>query len=356
MDKIRIGVIGLGEIAQVMHLPLLAQLPQFELAGAADISHELLELAQQRYGVQHCSTDFEDLFPYVDAVAVLTMDHADIVEAAAEAGKNVFVEKPLSFSPERCERTIETCRRNGTLLMIGYMRRFDLSYLYVVDSVHKTRDVSFARVHDFGGSFSIHPPIYDIQYPTDISAEARASNQEKIVDEMRAALGPSHAHLHEIYFEVLMSGIHDLTMLRGLFGQADGVATSQRIGNAGVLSVLEYPNEVKAVLELDLHTDARWWDQRIDVFGADRAISLVFPNPFIRNVPATVVVRENDELVPVERASPVSYETPFRREWEHFAECVTNNRPPLTNGEDATADVRLAVEVVRAISSKAQPT
>src|SRR5919205_4036581 len=94
VERIRMGVAGCGEIAQIMHLPFLAELRDlFEVRAVCDISPGLVETVGDIFHVPHRYTSYADLIARddVDAVAILTPDHAPIALMAAEAGKHIFV-------------------------------------------------------------------------------------------------------------------------------------------------------------------------------------------------------------------------------------------------------------------------
>lgn len=350
--RTRIGVVGLGEIAQLMHLPALAASSDFEISAVCDVSRELADYVGARYSVPTRATDFRQMLDDVDAVAILTMEHAEIAEAAAERGKHIFVEKPLSFSPESCDRIVSAVKRAGTVCMVGYMRVYDPAYTRALECLEGCDDISLVRAHDFGGSFSVHPKLYGLRYPGDIDESARAALQERIDLEMRRALGVSHQHLTQLYFEVLMSGIHDLSMLRATLGQAREVVSSTSLTSDGLLSVLSYPGDAMAELELRSTTTHSWWDQSLAVFGNDRTVTLEFPSPFIRNAPTILTVQQEGSF-PV-RHGPVSYESPFSVEWDRFAACIRGEAEPLTTAEDAAADVRLALAIVEALPAEGE--
>src|SRR5690242_9334404 len=113
-----------------MHLPYLNELPQFDLVAISDLSPRVLDAVGDRYGVAIRSQDYRDIFPEVEAVAVVTHDHAEVVQAAASERKHIFVEKPLSFSLEECDAVLDAVRANQVTLMVGYMKRFNPAYQY----------------------------------------------------------------------------------------------------------------------------------------------------------------------------------------------------------------------------------
>ena len=101
-QRLRVGVVGCGLIAQVMHLPHLTELDdEYELSAVCDISMPVAEACMRRFGAERAVARWQDLVEMrLDVVLVLTSgDHAPVAIAAAEAGSHVFVEKPMSLSP-----------------------------------------------------------------------------------------------------------------------------------------------------------------------------------------------------------------------------------------------------------------
>ncbi|MBQ9392518.1 MAG: Gfo/Idh/MocA family oxidoreductase [Oscillospiraceae bacterium] len=131
MNKIRIGVIGCGKIAQVRHLPEYATNPNVELVGYYDRIPDRAEETAARYG----GTVYESYFallndPGIDAVSVCVENraHAEITTAALYAGKHVLCEKPMAVTLGECESMVAAAERNGRYLMIGHNMRFDPVY------------------------------------------------------------------------------------------------------------------------------------------------------------------------------------------------------------------------------------
>jgi predicted dehydrogenase len=99
-ERLRIGVIGCGLIAQVMHLHYLRELAdRFEITALCDVSEELVGACAKDYGVARTFSRWQDLLASpVDAVLILTSgSHAPIAIAAAEAGKHMLIESRCAF-------------------------------------------------------------------------------------------------------------------------------------------------------------------------------------------------------------------------------------------------------------------
>ncbi|MDQ3854854.1 MAG: Gfo/Idh/MocA family oxidoreductase, partial [Chloroflexota bacterium] len=103
MGKVRVGVIGLGEVAQIIHLPILRALgDRYEIGAVCDISPALLNTVGDEYSVRSRYLDAAELCAQsdLDAVFVLNSDeyHSECAIAAARNGKHVLVEKPMCLT------------------------------------------------------------------------------------------------------------------------------------------------------------------------------------------------------------------------------------------------------------------
>ena len=351
MDRLRVGVIGCGQIAQIMHLPYLMELPRFEIGAVCDISPKVVNTVGERYGVGDRYVDYEQLLaqPDIDIVAILTMDHADIAEAAAEAGRHIFVEKPFCFDPAEGHRVLDAVERAGVKLMVGYMKRYDPGYEYGMARMRAMEDVRLIRVHDFAGDFTVHEPLYTLVTGDDIPQDLLADGAAKIDAASKAALGTSHAHFFDLYNMLLMLSSHDLAILRGAFGAAEGVLFSDAISPTELLSVLDFGPQRRCVFEAGVWPDYLWWDEQLTAYGKSESVSIVFPNPYVKYAPTTVTIQENEDGSPISKVVPASHEEAFRLEWLHFYDCIREDSEVRTPGAEANADVELAVEMIRAI-------
>jgi len=125
--RYRIGVIGAGGIARGAHLPAWKRIKEAEIVGIADVNPAAAALYAEDAGVEATFTDPKELLKLgVDAVDICTPSalHADIVEAALEAGCHVLCEKPLTTSTADLKRIGSLADDKGLLLMSGQHYRF----------------------------------------------------------------------------------------------------------------------------------------------------------------------------------------------------------------------------------------
>ena len=135
-ERVRLGVAGLGAVAQAVHLPLIERLRDaFEISAIADLFPSLTAAIGDRYRVaqerRFGAVDELIAAGDIDAVAVLTSgSHAPQVNAALDAGLPVLAEKPLAFTLAEMD-AIEsrTGGNDAPRLLLGYMKLYDPSVL-----------------------------------------------------------------------------------------------------------------------------------------------------------------------------------------------------------------------------------
>jgi predicted dehydrogenase/threonine dehydrogenase-like Zn-dependent dehydrogenase len=126
---VRIGFVGAGNYASSMLLPHLAKDPRVDLVGVSTRRSLSAVNAQRKFGFQTAGTETNALLedPSIDAVFIVTRHsaHADLTCRALEAGKAVFVEKPLALSTDEIDRVLATVDATGNdRIMVGFNRRF----------------------------------------------------------------------------------------------------------------------------------------------------------------------------------------------------------------------------------------
>src|ERR687897_851843 len=131
-DGVRVGLVGLGRMGDFHATNLAGRIPLAQLVRIVDADEGVVRDVSGRLGGIEWSTDYADLLndPGIEAVVIAspTPLHADMIEAAAGAGKHVFCEKPISLEMESTYGAIEAARKAGIKLQVGFHRRFDPDY------------------------------------------------------------------------------------------------------------------------------------------------------------------------------------------------------------------------------------
>ncbi|HLO12416.1 MAG TPA: Gfo/Idh/MocA family oxidoreductase [Pseudoneobacillus sp.] len=127
MQKLRMGIIGVGGIAQGRHIPTFLKLSdQVTIEAISDVNEETAKTVAEKFNISKVYSNYQDMFQAVDAVTICTPNkfHAEITIAALEAGLHVLCEKPMAMTPEECQSMIEAADRSGKVLHIAYHYRF----------------------------------------------------------------------------------------------------------------------------------------------------------------------------------------------------------------------------------------
>lgn len=352
----RFGVIGGGLIAQIMHLPSLAELPNAELHALADPGENVTAEIGDRYNIPHRYQDGTELVADVgdelDAVVICTPmhTHAEASIAALEADIHTFVEKPIALTMEDADRMVETASESDAVAMVGYMKRYDKGFQAAADRLDEmdvTLVNNFVFAPDVGAMID---ETYDIVYP-DLSSEfIEESNAARQADGEQV-LGTDDEELVEAFDFHLESICHDVNALRGLFGEIESIGqVTLQEGGDFLTTQFTFASGEHCVLE-SAATDRGWYDETIRVDTPTTTLEVEFSNPFVRNAPFEVRVKEGTSQID-ETTSTYSREEPFKRELAEFIECAESGTEPLTTFADARADLQVLVDLFQAAEAE----
>ena len=127
-EQIGIGIIGLGGRGNLLAGQFGSE-PGAKLVAFCDVDRERCEAAAKEHGVDHCSVAYEELLddPNVDAVVIATCNHWHCLAAihAIQAGKDVYVEKPLGHDLWQQEQLVAAARQSGRIVQVGTQQRSD---------------------------------------------------------------------------------------------------------------------------------------------------------------------------------------------------------------------------------------
>lgn len=142
-DPIRVGLVGYGRAAVQLHVPVLCGvMGRFQVVAVCVRSSERQEMARTRH---RCAvySDFHDLLanPDVELVDITTpsIDHTRMAIAALQAGKHVFLEKPIAVSFAEAERLQSAAKLSRAMVLVGHNRRFFADFNHVKEIIDSGR-------------------------------------------------------------------------------------------------------------------------------------------------------------------------------------------------------------------------
>jgi predicted dehydrogenase len=353
---LRVGVVGLGTVAQAVHLPLLQKRDDlFRTVALCDLSASTRDAVGHRLGVpeSHRFATAEELLAReeLDAVAILSSgSHGELAAAAARAGLAVFCEKPLAYTHAELDR-LEAL---DPTLMLGYMKVYDPAVeraRALLADRPTARSVEVTVLHPPSAPQLAHagllPPAADVE--PDVLERLRA-DERALVEQ---ALGEDvPAELALLYTDVVLgSVVHDLAVIRYLLG---GPLTFEWAdawpGSVALAGTLPQGTRVS----IRWHYLERYpaYREEVRIHDDDGTVALAFPAPYLLYAPTTLSVVDGDEEA--QRATRFrSTVEAFEREWLAFARFVHDGEPPRAGIAEGRADVVACQQAARLLAARA---
>jgi predicted dehydrogenase len=356
MTRVKLGLVGCGAIAQVQHLPNLMDLHEFfDVKWVCDISRGAAQYAAQRFHIPEFTTDYRVLLNSdVDAILHCAGGYKpDAAVAAFEAGKHLFLEKPVCASLRDIDRIIRAQIASGKVGQAGYMKIFDPAFK-VAEKESKAIDrIQFAQVNHLHPNNALHLSQFDVRQFGDTPSEVLEAERAKHAATVAEALSVTDAATVRAFGILSGSMIHDIYGMRLILGQPKRVVHTEiwREGRA-VTFTLEYENGCRCVASwVDLPD---LWDFResLEIYGDNKRVLLSYPTGFSRGQLSRVVVQGIDVDGQTYRKEPaIAWDNAFVVELRHFHDCIVNGvacRAPLADARD---DVALIIDIMKQFSA-----
>jgi predicted dehydrogenase len=354
MPRIKIGVVGCGLIAQMMHLPHLRELADlYEVVALCDVSPATLKHAADGHDVRRRHTDYRDLLKEdIEAVAVLSADsHGPVIVDALRAGKHVFTEKPMCYTLREADEILAAHARAGTVCLVAYMKRYDPGVRYAAPLIRRLPDLQAIQITVLHPSEANQIGHHDLQRFADVPAETAArlrAGQDRLIHDVIGDFTPLERRVFA--GNLLSTLVHDINLLRGLSGDpADVLFTDVWAQGGSLVTCLRYPSGVRATISLHYLPDLAHYEETVMYLGRADRVRLVFPSPFFRNMPTEVVVEGMEDGKPFEKRVTASMKEAFKEELVHFAGCVGGVLAPETPPAEARGDVALLHRIFHAL-------
>ncbi|EDS1720524.1 D-chiro-inositol-2-dehydrogenase IolG2 [Salmonella enterica subsp. enterica serovar 4,[5],12:i:-] len=328
MKKLRCGVIGLGRVGK-MHVENMYLLPQLDIICAADYFIE--EMSDWLYSVNITSgyKNYQELLQRDDIEAVFiftsTDMHEEIVTAAAQAGKHIFCEKPLSMNEDEqaSMAVLRKVKEKGVTLQVAFNRRFDPQFHEVFELVRSGK----------------------IGRPQMIKITSR--DPDLLPHDLIKRIGG-------LIFDFTM---HDFDMAR--FMMQDEVSEVYVKGNTLIDPSLKNIDDVDTLAVMLTFRNGGYalidnsrravygYDQRVEVFGSEGMA-------YADNVSESTVKVFNSQHCIMKNPLPdftVRYREAYRTEILHFIDSVLHHTPVVCTGEDALLAQRIAIAAQQSFKS-----
>ncbi|MGG5507298.1 MULTISPECIES: Gfo/Idh/MocA family protein [unclassified Myroides] len=159
---LKIGVLGAGHLGKI-HLRLLNQSEKYELVGFYDPFKENANKVAQEFGYTLFDS-IDELIQAVDVIDIVTptLSHFDCAKKAIEAGKHVFLEKPITTTVAEAEAIIELAKQYNVLGQVGHVERFNPAFVAVRSKIENPMFIETHRLAEFNPRGTDVPVVLDL--------------------------------------------------------------------------------------------------------------------------------------------------------------------------------------------------
>ncbi|EPQ25902.1 uncharacterized protein PFL1_06575 [Pseudozyma flocculosa PF-1] len=368
-QRIRVGIIGAGEVTQVVHLPTLAYLfDRYVVTALCDVSAEAVAYSASKWGIARTYTSSAELVasPDVDLVLIANSDeyHVSCALDAARAGKHVFIEKPMALTHRQAQAVHDAAHQHGVKIYVGYMRRYAPAFDEFRRLLRDCGPIRHAIVKDIVGPnafFVAQSATEPRKFVNDIPADAAEDKARLARDILVEALGDDRAaspRLAAVYRLLGSLGSHDLSFMREALGGPPTRCTSAFASHDGQFISAQFEYHGRRTTQASsadpkheqqppfsvLYTtgihNVGVFESFLEVYTDDRILRIDIDTPYVKGLPLRVTVKENDERgIYSERIVRTSYKDAYTAQFEQLHDAITTGTDLKTTPADAAQDL-----------------
>jgi myo-inositol 2-dehydrogenase / D-chiro-inositol 1-dehydrogenase len=328
MGTLQVGLIGAGRIGKIHGETLARRLDGVRLVAVADIDLGAAEALAARLEVPRAVDDYRRLLDdgTIDAIVIASASdtHAQIIEEAAPAGKDIFCEKPIALDLARIDRALAAVAEAGVRLQVGFNRRFDPNFRKVREMVAAGR-IGKPEVLRITSRDPAPPPIEYVQVSGGLFLDMTIHD----FDMARYLVG---SEVSEVY----ATGAVMVDPAIGEAGDIDTAVITLTFAN-GVIGTID--NSRRAVYG---------YDQRVEVFGSEGMVAVSNEGPDRHTYANGDGIHSSlPYYFFLER-----YLGSYIAEMRAFAEAITGGTEPPVTGEDGRLPVVMGLAAQKSLREK----
>ena len=338
--RLRVGVLGAGQIAQAAHFDSCTKAANAELYAVCDVADDLRERMAIVHGAAQTFKDYDAMLadPNVDAVIVATADafHVPASMRALKAGKHVLCEKPAGVTVEEVRELQAVVERSGLTFQIGHMKRFDAG----LQAARQFVETGLGEVVAFKAWYCDSTRRYQmtdaLQPHIATSAFAKTPSTDPKADRRR--------------YYMLAHGCHLIDTARYLAGEIESVRArlSQRAGMWCWFVDVAFASG--ALGHLDLTVAVRMdWHEGFQLYGENGSILGKTFNPWYFRSSEVDIFREADGVTERVLGADGHF---YRRQLEAFARTILDGVPlEGATVADGVASVQAMAAIARSVET-----
>ena len=314
-NSVRICLVGAGRVAGVHANSIVNHVKEAELIAIVDPNAEALITTAKKFGVGAQYERFEHALEDVEFDAVVitspTFTHTELAEAAAIAGKHVFLEKPMALNLKECDTIIHAADTHGVILQLGFMRRFDPEFVAAAERIEAGEIGQPMLIKSLTHGPGLPPPwatdpeksngnLAEVNsHDWDCTRWLMGSDPERVYTEVVNFKGKARGILSEHFYDTALVNIR---FESGGLGCITGVCPC------------EYG-----------------YDARVEIIGEKGIMQI---GELQGQAVVMCVNRDQGLITPIFRTWPQRFAWAYIREMEHFVDCIQTGNDPKVGGED----------------------
>lgn len=325
-EKLKVGIIGAGRIGRMHVENIVSNFRSVEVKAVADIFADKLVDWARELDIKHVYKDYRKILkdPEIKALLIFssTDTHAQIIIESAEAGKDIFCEKPIDFDLNKIHQALDAVEKAGVKFQVGFNRRFDHNFKKVRDMIQegKIGDVHIVKIT----SRDPEPP------PIEYVKSSGGLFFDMMIHDFDMARYLTNSEVTEVYASAAV--LVDPAI--GEAGDVDTAIVTLKFAN-GALGVID--NSRKAVYG---------YDQRVEVFGSKGCITVS------NDVPTTAVLSCVEGVISDKPKYffPERYKDAYIEELKAFFDCIINDTEPPVTGRDGLEPILIGMAANKSLA------
>lgn len=318
---INVGVIGVGYLGQYharIYSELGSELNNVRLVGVVDTDIKRANEVSDKYGCRVFS-DYRELLGSVDALSIVTptIMHYQIAMDCIKAGKDVLIEKPITTTVEEADRLIEASEKNGTIIQVGHLERFNPVFPALCSLINKPVFIEAERLSPFLG---------------------RGIDVDITLDLM--------IHDIDIIF-ALMRQLSNSTLCYPDIKDMKATGANLLTGNIDIaMAWLEFDNGVRVLMKASRISPEK--SRKMKIFQENSYLLVDYQNMEVKRFYRQKADnRTGEENINLEKKEPL------KEELRNFIECVISRHRPVVSADEGRDALKIALQIGEKIKNEA---
>jgi len=308
-------MIGAGRVGKNHSSAITGYVPNAKIIAMVDPAEEVLKNTSEQFGVVQTFTTLEEALDKVDFDAVVittpTFTHRNLVLQAADAGKHVFLEKPMALNLEECDAILSSVQRAHVLLQIGFMRRFDPDFVEASQRIAagEIGDPMMVKSNTHGPGL---PPAWarDLKRSNGMLAEVNSHDWDTVRWLM-------NSELDRVYTEVA-----------DFKGKENNVDTPNFYDN--VLVNIRFESGGLGMIS-GICPCGYGYDARVEIVGTKGIMQI---GELKGQAVMVCTNRDQGLITPIHRTWQARFKMGYIAELQHFVDCILNEKQPIVGGKE----------------------